>query len=165
MQGRTPRVQQRAGAGPGPPVQLPGRPQRHVGVRDPGPRQDRARRVRVQSLQVPQPQGGPDRGRDRRQGLVQGEFIGAAGTREEPQAPHERHGRQQDGRSLPVLVGQRQLQGPLADQVVAGAGVRAALGGQRTDRPARHAPRQGPLHQPVRGEDLAVAAHRRGRTR
>ena len=54
----------------------------------------RARRRR-QLLQTAQDIGGPGRAGQRRQPLVQGEFVGAARAREEPQAPHLRQQRRQ----------------------------------------------------------------------
>ncbi|USA05493.1 hypothetical protein NCG97_27370 [Streptomyces lydicamycinicus] len=109
---------------------------------------------------MPQPERGPHRCRDGGQRLVQREFIGAAGPREQPQPPDQGQCRQYPARLS--LVRQRQPQGPLADQVVAGLGGRAALRRQPAVRAAQPGPGQGALDQTVCGQDPAVAAQRRG---
>ena len=157
------RLQQRpvaaAGRGRGPLRLL----QRLPGLAHPGGLQHPARVRRGQPLQVTQHERRPAGRRQLRQGLVQGEFIGAAGPREQPQPPHLGERRRQRGQPQAGAAarGERRAQHPQAYEGVAGAVGRvgaAARGGQREIAGGGALPRQGPLHDRMGGQDAAAAA-------
>lgn len=121
----------------------------------------------VEPFQTAQDEGGAAGAAERGQPLVQGQFVGAARAREEPQAPHLGEQRRQLGAPRPGPAPQRAArvergaQDPQPDEAVARIAVAPLGGAGRGDgrgigRGTRA--RQGALGQGVRREYPAVAA-------